>query len=160
MKNRQCMPCTACCDGWVMMKINGVEVYPSHPCPHSTGTGCNAYESRPIDPCINFNCGWIIDGSPLPDWMKPNNARVIVIFSKLTWKGFPVDLAVPVGRRIPPRALNWLQQFAASNSRPMIYAEQILDDGRFIKQQQLAGYGPPLFQQELAKAISEGKKLW
>ena len=160
MKNRQCMPCTACCDGWVMMKINGVEVYPSHPCPHSTGTGCNAYESRPIDPCVNFNCGWIIDGSPLPYWMKPNNARVIVILSKLTWKGFPVDLAVPVGRRIPPRALNWLQQFAASNSRPMIYAEQILDDGRFIKQQQLAGYGPPLFQQELAKAISEGKKLW
>jgi len=92
--------------------------------------------------------------------MKPDNAKVIVIFNKLTWNGLPVDLAVPVGRRIPPRSLKWLQDFAASKNRPLIYAEQIVENGKFCKQQQLAGYGPPQFQQEFAQAVSEGKKLW
>ena len=50
--------------------------------------------------CINFNCGWVVGESPLPDWMKPDNAKVIVIFNKITWHGLPVDVAVPVGRKI------------------------------------------------------------
>ena len=86
--------------------IGGVPVYPGSPCPHSTGSGCDDYVNRPKDPCDNFNCGWILDDSPLPEWMKPNKAKVIVIFNKLNWNGLPVDLAVPVGRRIPPRSLD------------------------------------------------------
>jgi hypothetical protein len=47
-----------------------------------------------------------VANSPLPEWMKPNNAKVIVIFNKTRWRCVPVDIAVPIGRRIPPRALN------------------------------------------------------
>ena len=89
---RQCQPCTACCDGWVQMTINGHPVYPGHPCPHSTGRGCDDYANRPRDPCINFNCGWVVAGSPLPDWMKPEHAKVIVVFNKTTWRDLPVDV--------------------------------------------------------------------
>ena len=110
---RDCRPCTACCDGWLQIKVEGVPVYPGRPCPHSTGKGCNDYANRPVDPCVHFICGWRRDGSPLPEWMKPSNAKVIVLFDQSNWRGMPVDVAVPVGRRIPPRALNWLQQFAA-----------------------------------------------
>ena len=94
------------------MTIGGIPVYPGQPCPHSTGKGCDDYENRPVDPCENFNCGWIIPNSPLPDWIKPNNAKVIFIFDKLKWNGIPVDLAIPVGKRIPPRSLEWLKKFA------------------------------------------------
>ena len=115
MNTRSCQPCTACCDGWVKMTIQGVPVFPGHPCPHSTRQGCDDYLNRPIDPCVNFSCGWIMAASPLPDWMKPDNARVIVLFNKFQWQGVPVDLAVPVGKRIPPRALTWLRNFAEAH---------------------------------------------
>lgn len=92
--------------------------------------------------------------------MKPNNGKVIVIFNKLKWNGIPVDLAVPVGKRIPPRSLAWLKQFAEQNRRPLIYTEQIVEEGKFQKQQQIMVHGPPAFQQELIRWQQEGKKLW
>ena len=82
-------------------------------------------QNRPQDPCINFNCGWVVGESPLPDWMKPDNAKVIVIFNKMNWRGLPVDVAVPVGRKIPPRALNWLKDFSQRSGRPLLFSEQI-----------------------------------
>jgi hypothetical protein len=92
--------------------------------------------------------------------MKPNNGKVIVIFNKLQWNGIPVDLAVPVGKRIPPRSLEWLKKFAEENMRPLIYTEQIVEDGKFQKQQQVMGHGPPAFQQDLMRWQREGKELW
>lgn len=160
MKKRQCQPCTGCCDGWVQMVIGGVEVYPGHPCPHSTGEGCDDYANRPVDPCHNFNCGWILENSPLPQWMKPNNAKVIVMFNKLRWQDLPVDLAVPVGKKIPPRALNWLKTFAEKQMRPLLYTEQILLDGEFQKQQEVIAYGPEEFQQDVLRWRKEGRRLW
>jgi len=157
---RKCQPCTGCCDGWVQIVINGVEVSPGRPCPHSTGKGCDDYENRPVDPCDNFNCGWIIPNSPLPEWMKPNNGKVIVFFNKLQWNGVPVDLAVPVGKKIPPRSLEWLKRFSEKNMRLLIYTEQILEDGQFQKQQQIMAYGPSTFQQDMLRWQQEGKKLW
>ncbi len=160
MKNRSCQPCTACCDGWVRMTIQGVPVFPGHPCPHSTRQGCDDYPNRPIDPCVNFSCGWIIAASPLPDWMKPDNARVIVLFNKFQWQGVPVDLAVPVGKRIPPRALAWLRNFAETHRRPLVHTEQILVGGEYQEQQQVFGHGPPAFQQELLRRQGAGLALW
>lgn len=142
------------------MVIDGAEVYPGHPCPHSSGAGCKIYDNRPVDPCINFNCGWIVPDSPLPDWLKPSNAKVIVIFNKLQWNGIPVDLAVPVGKRIPPRSLEWLKKFSDNYKRPLIYTEQIVENGEFQKQQQFYAYGPVAFQQEMARRQQEVGKLW
>lgn len=159
-QQRICQPCTGCCDGWVRMVIEGEEVYPGRPCRHSTGQGCDDYERRPQDPCHDFNCGWVVADSPLPDWMKPNEAKVIVLFSKLNWRGMPVDLAVPVGKRIPPRALQWLKQFSERNLRPLIFTEQIESNGEFQKEQQLFVHGPPEFQQEFTQLQKSGAKLW
>ena len=102
----------------------------------------------------------MIHESPLPEWMQPNNAKVIVIFNKLSWNGYPVDLAVPVGERIPPRSLDWLKKFSEENRRPLIYMEQIKKSGRFQKEQHLFGHGPPAFQQDVLRWREEGKMLW
>lgn len=158
--SRTCQPCTGCCDGWVQITIDGQDVYPGKPCPHSTGTGCDNYPNRPQDPCVNFTCGWMIPGSPLPEWMKPSNAKVIVLFNKLGWQGHPVDLAVPIGRRIPPRALNWLKQFSQTHGRPLVYTEQQLVDGQYQRQQQLFAHGPVAFQQALMLWQEQGLRLW
>jgi hypothetical protein len=142
------------------MSINGHPVYPGHPCPHSTGRGCDDYANRPTDPCINFNCGWVVEGSPLPAWMKPDNAKVIVIFNKTRWQGLPVDVAVPVGRRIPPRALNWLKDFSARHGRPLLFSEQVKENGRYTREQMFSAFGPPAFQQHLADLLARGEPLW
>ncbi len=157
---RVCQPCTACCDGWVSMNIKGVDVYPGKPCPHSTGKGCDDYENRPPDPCVHFQCAWVQENSVLPEWMKPNTARVLVVRDKLQWQGLSVDLAVPVGKRIPPRALNWLKQFAETQERPLIYAEQIIEKGEYSPSQNLIAYGPAAFQQEVLEWTAAGRKLW
>jgi hypothetical protein len=97
-----------------------------------------------------------MDHSPLPEWMKPNNAKVIVLFDQSQWRGMPVDVAVPVGRRIPPRALQWLMQFAQTQQRALIYSEQKIENGRFTKQQSAMAYGPPEFQQEMVARLQNG----
>jgi hypothetical protein len=95
-------------------------------------------------------CGWRMNGSPLPEWMKPSNSKVIVLFNQSTWNGMPVDVATPVGKRIPPRALQWLRQFAESHNRALLYSEQIVQDGKFTNKQAVCAFGPPEFQREMA----------
>ena len=91
--------------------------------------------------------------------MKPDNARVIVLLDHSVWRGLPVDFAVPVGRRIPPRALNFLRQFAESRQRVLLYSEQIVENGRFTNRQAVSAYGPPAFQREILERQERGEKL-
>ena len=140
---RSCQPCTACCDGWLQIHVSGLKVHPGKPCPNSTGNGCRIYADRPIDPCVNFVCGWKMAGSPLPDWLRPSNAKVIVLPAQSAWRGRPVDIAVPVGKRIPTRSLNWLQSFAQEQNRMLLYSEQIEENGIFTNKQRVIAYGPP-----------------
>ena len=98
-----------------------------------------------------------MDGSPLPEWMKPSNAKVIMLPAQALWRDRPMDVAVPVGRRIPPRALNWLQQFAEQHNRMLLYSEQVVDKGVFTNKQHVMAYGPPEFQQEMGGRMAEGE---
>jgi len=143
----------------VRIAIEGVDVYPGHPCPHSTGSGCRIYEQRPIDPCVNFECGWKKTNSPLPDWMRPDLAKVMVLPALRTWNGLPVDVAVPVGPNIPEAALSWLKEHAVTARRPLIYLEQLDSEGMQRMQDAIA-FGPPAFQAEMARRIAAGERIW
>jgi hypothetical protein len=93
--------------------------------------------------------------------MKPSNAKVLVVLDKLQWQGLAVDLAVPVGKRIPPRALNWLKQFAEQHGRPLIYTEQVVNnEGVYSPSQNMVGYGPEAFQVEVRHWVESGRRLW
>jgi hypothetical protein len=91
--------------------------------------------------------------------MKPDNAKVIVLLDQGDWHGLPLDVAVPVGRRIPQRALNYLKQFAESRRRVLLYSEQIVENGGYSMRQAVSAYGPPAFQQEMAERTARGEKL-
>ena len=158
---RQCMPCTACCDGWVKIDVFDQPVYPGHPCPHSTGSSCRIYADRPVDPCINFRCGWVREDSHLPDWFRPNESGCIVLPAMWDWRTFPVDLALPVGPRIPQKALKWLMAYSTEHFRPLVYTEQVVDRrGQFTGRQEVRGFGPPTFQAEMQALVSSGRRLW
>lgn len=160
MAGRACDGCTACCDGWVRITVAGFEARPGHPCPHSTGKGCDDYANRPEEPCRRFQCGWMLPASPLPDWLKPDQARVLVLFGQTAWQGRPVDLALPVGRRIPARALDWLKTFAERHGRPLLYTEQVRDRRGFTGEQLVTAHGPPAFQAAVRARQEAGQALW
>src|SRR2546430_13952490 len=76
---RQCGTCTACCDGWVAGKIRGHEMKPGQPC-HFRGEGCcTIYAQRPVEPCRNFVCGWLMPGSPFPEEFRPDRLGVMAV---------------------------------------------------------------------------------
>ena len=95
---RQCEPCTACCDGWLKIEVYGHQIDRGAPCPFSTGQNCKIYQQRPQDPCREFICGWRAHNSPLPEWMRPDKAGMILLAANFSWQGHPVDVAVRVGR--------------------------------------------------------------
>lgn len=119
------------------------------PCPHSCESGCRIYANRPQDPCVEFICGWMTPESPFPDWMKPDAAKVVVLYGCGTLRGLTVDLAVPVGRIIPQGSLNWLRNHASVNTRPLIWTENERKNGKYTGKQSVHVYGPPEFQLEV-----------
>ena len=82
-----------------------------------------------------------MEGSPLPDWMKPNIAKVIVLPSKIE-NGQSVLLATPLGDKIPPLSLDWLIQFVDQHKLPLIYTEQIMEKEIYTKRQNYRYHGP------------------
>jgi hypothetical protein len=149
-QTRQCDTCTACCDGWLRITVQGHAVYPGKPCPFSSGHHCTIYDTRPQDPCRAFICGWLAHNSPLPDWMRPDRAGMILLPANFTWRGLAVDVAVPVGERPKPKALEWLKAFATANGRPLLY--RIAEDWY--------AFGPPDFQTEMRDRIGRGEQPW
>ncbi len=160
MLKKTCQPCTACCDGWVQINVQGLEAYPGKPCPHSTGSGCDDYENRPVDPCRKFECAWVKEGSVLPDDFRPSECGALVIDNILQWQGLQVDLAVPVGREIPETTLETLKQFAEQKMRPLIYQQQDPDSKTLQKNPLTLAYGPSDFQQWVLEQQAQGKSLW
>lgn len=145
---RQCLPCTACCDGWLYAEINEHIVKPGHACPHSLKQGCGIYADRPHNPCRTFLCSWVVAGSPFPDWMRPDLCGAIVSLS-MPWEGELVISAIPVGAEIPQKTLEWLQEYARKHQRPLIFYSRMMENGEYKGLRQ-TGYGPAAFRQKVA----------
>ncbi len=150
---RDCLPCNACCQGWVSARVLGHHMRPGHPCPHSTPGGCAVYAQRPESPCRTFVCSWLVKGSPLPEWMRPDRSGAIVLLS-LKWEDEYVISAVPVGRSIPERTLAWLRDYAQRHRRPLVYYERIEDNGAYTGLRRF-GFGPPAFRDRVARMAQE-----
>ncbi len=147
---RTCGTCTACCDGWLKIEVRGHAVDRGKPCPFSTGHSCAIYPERPADPCRAFVCGWLVPVSPLPEWMRPDRAGMILLAANFSWQGFPVDVAVAVGERPKEKALRWLKGFCADRKRLLLY--QMGDDWY--------AFGPPAFQNDMHARIGRGERPW
>jgi len=150
--HRQCSPCTACCDGWLSAEIRGHKVHAGQPCPYSTAQGCSIYTDRPKDPCRNFICSWLVEKSPLPDWMRPDLCGAIVLLS-MPWHGQLVIFTIPVGDVIPDRTLEWLKHYAQKHKRPLIFCERVRSNGNYSGLKRF-GFGPLAFRQQVAALMA------
>ena len=152
MTNRQCYPCTAGCEGWLTAKINDVVVKPQKPCVHCTANGCGIYENRPVKPCVEFKCGWLMEQSPLPESMRPDQCGAIVLLDR-KWNGRRVIKGIPTGKSIPEKTLNWLKAYTRESSVPLIFGERLYEDGKYLGIKRI-GYGPPDFLRAVEAEIA------
>jgi len=95
-------------------------------------------------------CGWIAERSPLPDWMRPDKAGVILLARYFEWSHLPVDVGVPAERGISDEAITWLKNFSFGRKRLLLYQ---IDAEWFA-------LGPPAFQQDMARRMSSGEQFW
>ena len=158
-KNRQCSPCTACCDGWLQINVYDVQVYPGHPCPHVSEAGCQIYPDRPVFPCRIFECGWVTDDSPLPDWMRPDLANVIVIFNKYRWKKWQIDGAIYAGGEIGSTTLDWLKCFTLEHGRQLIVTGVAREGKNGAERTTITVFGPENFRRGISVLMSSGRFL-
>ena len=86
-------------------EVYGHSIYKGMPCQFvETNVGCSIYESRPEDPCENFNCIWKTDES-VPLWMKPSLSNAIVKTQVVDGHLFVVLL--PTGKPIDENVFSW-----------------------------------------------------
>jgi len=157
---RTCQGCTACCEGWVRIEAKGYEASPGKPCPFATQSGCGDYDNRPVDPCRNFECVWVKQGSLLPEWMKPCESKVILIFDKFHFSNEPIYLAAPVGEFIPPKTLAWVKEFAEKNGHPLVFFDNKMVNDEFIGEVVTHVHGPAHFQKYIRVKIEAGEVDW
>jgi hypothetical protein len=145
---RDCGGCTACCDGWLKITIDGEAVYPGKPCPHSSSNGCRIYESRPHDPCRSFVCSWLEKGSPFPDEFRPDRLGVIILPAR--WRGRTVYALVPAGRDPDVGLIESMTKLSNSSGTPLLYQVQ----GEWY------GHGPSELHRDLLAKKARGELLW
>ena len=88
--------------------------------------------------------------SPLPDWLRPDKAKVIFLPAQFNWNGQYVDVAVPVGDGSDDKTTEWFKNFASEHKRLLLY--RIGPDW--------FAFGPPAFQAEMQQRMASGEKLW
>jgi len=88
--------------------------------------------------------------SPLPDWLRPDRAKIIFLPAQFNWSGRHVDVAVPVGDGAEAKALQWVKDFALAQKRLLLYRQ---DEDWFA-------FGPPAFQADMHERMARGDKLW
>ena len=156
-QSRECSSCAACCEGWISLTVYGEEISSGHPCPHTTDCGCRIYEKRPVDPCRTFKCGWLVDGSPLPDWMKPNNAGVIVMFNKYSMGGHQVDAAITIGEKLNPATLEWLKNYTLQKGRALMITGTVINESDNSPRTTITVFGPEVLKKEIGHLIRSGR---
>ncbi|MEP5766261.1 MAG: hypothetical protein ABJ308_16805 [Halieaceae bacterium] len=155
---RECNGCTACCDGWLQTNVDGCEIGAGKPCKHISKTGCTIYATRPFDPCVGFRCGWLLNDS-MPDWMKPNVARVIIKPGAI-WERpgsrVRVNLATAVGPRIPGKTIQWLRNYARNERCDFLCHEHVREGKTYTGALSYFGAGSPEFEQEVENWKASG----
>src|SRR5260370_42539095 len=97
---RKCSECTACCDGWLKINVRGRDVFSGSPCPFTVAHQCSIYEERPVDPAQQFVCGCLMENSPLPEWMRPEQANSFLLPANFQCRGLPDDVPLQLGPRL------------------------------------------------------------
>lgn len=117
---KDCKNCTKCCEGFLTGNINGhlmgIETDNPHkpkPCFFvKIEVGCNIYKKRPVDPCRQYKCDWILNDN-IPEHFKPSISKTIVSHKKVN--GIPYLLLAEAGADMNREVLDWYNNYCIAN---------------------------------------------
>jgi len=75
---------------------------------------------------------------------------MILLTASFSWRGIPVDAAVPAGTDPDETVLAWLTEFYASRKRLLVYKAG----------DEWYAFGPPVFQHDIRARLQRGEELW
>jgi hypothetical protein len=127
-------------------------MHPGKPCQHCTQQGCAIYETRPQDPCVNFECAWLKEPGQIPENMRPDLCGAIITRGG-KWKGEEIITATPTGEEIPTETLDWLMAYARQLSLPLVYFRHVMSGDNKLEAKEQMNYGPLWFMQTVANEI-------
>lgn len=117
--SRACGDCTKCCEGYLSGEALGKKFHAGKPCHFvAIGKGCSVYAKRPADPCILFECSWLVN-KDIPEWFKPNSINAIVKETRLN--NFTYLEIIEAGEVLQSKVLSWFIQYAVSNQLNVVW---------------------------------------
>jgi hypothetical protein len=114
---RDCGDCTLCCQGYLNGEAHGHAFFRGTPC-FFLEKKCTIYSSRPKDPCVNYNCSWLIDEN-IPSWMKPNLIGAII--DKRNVDGINYYCIIEAGKKLDASVLNYMILYCINNNLNLLY---------------------------------------
>lgn len=113
---RSCENCTKCCEGYLPGQVRNIPFYEGKPCHFiEVGVGCKIYEERPKDPCIRYNCQWLIN-KDIPEWMKPNKINAMITLRLTPKNKIPYLEIVEAGEILKDDVLNWMINYCTKKN--------------------------------------------
>lgn len=107
VSDRDCNGCTKCCEGWLAGTAHGHDFHKGKRCFWMSKSGCNIYDFRPIDPCVNYKCLWKTE-KIVPLEFKPSSVGVII--TPRLEDGFHYISIIYAGNEIPNIMRVWIKK--------------------------------------------------
>ena len=158
--SRKCLPCNACCQGWLKIETPIAKASVGNACQHCSSMGCTIYGSRPVDPCQKFVCAWLNHDSDLPAWMRPDRSHAIVMTNRLKWKNRPVITVTYTVNPAPSETRDWLYKYSDESGMPLVSIEFLFDREKATHKKRLSTHGPQDFSLEIMDRFNRGEQLW
>jgi hypothetical protein len=161
VNQRSCLPCTACCEGWLDIAEESVQAHLGSPCVHRSSQGCGVYENRPVNPCQTFFCAWRQKDTPLIDVMRPDISGVIVVMDRLVWREQKVIVGIPSGEKIPEKSLQYLLGLSKLTGMNLLTVRFNVDAGRnYIGSSKVSAFGEAQFVEDMKDRFKDGVLNW
>lgn len=114
---RQCGPCTRCCEGWLHGSAHGKPFWRGRPCHYFEGR-CTIYGNHPDDPCKTFRCQWL-DNETIPSWMRPDLVNAILVKRRKN----DIDYLEinEAGEKLRVEVLSWAVMYCLQNKLNLYY---------------------------------------
>ena len=116
LSSKSCRGCTKCCEGYLTANIKGHRMGLGMPCPFVIkDVGCKEYDTRPVDPCVGFECEWRRNPY-FEEWLSPKASGVL--FTRQVLK--PLNLVylkvTEAGSTLTPEIVRWAISYAEKNN--------------------------------------------
>ena len=146
--SRVCGECRSCCEGWLTGNIREHQMKPGIPCFFLKAEGCSIYKDRLEIPCRSFICGWLENGSTLPENYRPD--QLGVIFVPIVWRERRAWILVPAGKEPDEELMERMRNHTKLTGEPHLIK----------RSDRLLCYGLPEFQQDMISKSQRGESLW